>query len=97
MRFGLILLGIIGLCSVIGSVIPQGETVAFYAKKYQQLHGYILMLGLNDVFHGWFFISVSALLCLNLTLCSLVRIRSVVLSAKTEQSRAAALPNEHAH
>ena len=94
MRFGLILLGIIGICSVVGSVIPQGETVAFYAKKYQQLHGYILLLGLNDMFHGWFFISVSALLCLNLTLCSLVRIRSVVRSAKTEQSRAAALPNE---
>lgn len=94
MRFGLILLGIIGLCSVIGSVIPQGETVAFYAKKYQQLHGYILLLGLNDVFHGWFFITVSALLCLNLSFCSLLRIKQVVLSAKTEQARAAALPNE---
>ena len=94
MRFGLILLGIIGICSVVGSVIPQGEAVAFYAKKYQELHGYILLLGLDDVFHGWFFITVSALLCLNLTFCSILRINNVVRAAKTERNRAAVMPDE---
>ena len=94
MHFGLILLGIIGLCSVVGSVIPQGEAVSFYAKKYQEAHGYILLLGLDDVFHGWFFITVSALLCLNLTFCSILRINNVVRAAKTERNRAAVMPDE---
>ena len=35
MRFGLILLGLIGLCSVAGTVIPQGREIAWYAQTYR--------------------------------------------------------------
>ena len=37
MRFGLLLLGLIGLCSVAGTVIPQGREIAWYAQTYRCL------------------------------------------------------------
>ena len=74
MRFGIILLLLIALCSVAGSVIPQQREIAYYAQNYAQLHPAILFLKLNNVFESWYFIVLLALLCLNLTLCSVVRV-----------------------
>ncbi len=93
MRFGLLLLGLIGLCSVAGTVIPQGREIAWYAQTYRSFHGIILLLGLNRVFESRYFILLLVLLCLNLSLCSLVRIRSVVWAAKGETARAAKTPD----
>ena len=77
MRFGLLLLGLIAACSVIGTVIPQGREISWYAQTYKSYHGIMLLLKLNDVFHSWYFQSLLALLGLNLTLCSVLRIHSV--------------------
>lgn len=93
MRFGLILLGLIGVCSVVGTVIPQGREIAWYAQTYRAFHGVILLLGLNRVFESWYFIALLVLLCLNLSLCSLLRVRGLVNAAKTETQRAAAMPD----
>ena len=93
MRFGLLLLGLIGLCSVVGTVIPQGREIAWYAQTYPSFHGTILLLGLNRVFESWYFIVLLVLLCLNLSLCSLLRIRRVVKASKSETERAARLPD----
>ena len=92
MRFGILLLLLIALCSVLGSVIPQGKEVAWYAQTYQQVHGWILLLGLNRVFQSWYFIALLVLLCLNLSLCSLLRIRRVVKEGNGEIEQAAAWP-----
>ena len=92
MRFGLLLLGLIAACSVAGTVIPQGREIAWYAQTYRSFHGAILLLRLNRVFESWYFITLLVLLCLNLSLCSLLRIRSVVKASKGERSRAARLP-----
>jgi len=93
MRFGIILLVLIALCSVAGTVIPQGREVAWYAQTYRSLHGYILLLRLHRVFESWYFIALLVLLCLNLSLCSVLRIRTVVKAAKTETERAAKTPD----
>ena len=66
MRFGIILLLLIAACSVVGSVIPQERGAAWYAQNYTTIHPYLLMLGLDHVFRGWFFITLLVLLCLNL-------------------------------
>ena len=92
MRFGILLLVLIAACSVAGSVIPQGREIGWYAQTYQSFHGAILMLGLNRVFQSWYFIALLVLLCLNLSLCSLVRIRRVVKEGKGEIEQAAAWP-----
>ena len=89
MTFGMILLGWILLCSFPGSVIAQGNTPDWYVQTYPDWHGVILKLGLDDVFGSWFFITLLALLCLNLTLCSLIRIRNVVKASKKAAASAA--------
>lgn len=89
MTFGMILLGLILLCSFPGSVIAQGNTPDWYVKTYPDWHGVILTLGLDDVFGSWYFIALLLLLCLNLTLCSLIRIRNVVKASKTAVLHAA--------
>ena len=87
MRFGILLLVLIAALSVIGTVIPQGREISWYAQNYRSLHGTILMLKLHDVYHSWYFQLLLVLLGLNLTLCSLVRIRTVLRSAGTETER----------
>lgn len=89
MTFGMILLGLILLCSFPGSVIAQGNTPDWYVQAYPDWHGWILRLGLDDVFGSWYFITLLALLCLNLTLCSLIRIRSVVKASRNAAGAAA--------
>ncbi len=93
MRFGILLLLLIAALSVVGTVIPQGQEVSWYAQNYGTLHGAILLLRLNRVFESWYFAVLLALLCLNLSLCSLLRIRTVIRTARTETERAAKLPN----
>ena len=77
MRFGILLLALIAILSIVGTVIPQGREIAWYAQTYRSFHGMILVLKLYDVFHSWYFQTILVLLGLNLTLCSLLRIRSV--------------------
>ena len=94
MRFGILLLVLIALCSVAGSVIPQGREIAWYAQTYQEAHGLILMLGLHRVFQSWYFITLLVLLCLNLSLCSLLRLRSLAGNRGREAALLAARPDE---
>ena len=93
MRFGILLLCLIAACSVAGTVIPQGREVAWYAQNYPSAHPLILTFRLNRVFESWYFITLLALLCLNLSLCSLLRIRTVVRASRGEVERAAAMPD----
>ena len=91
MRFGILLLALIAACSVIGTVIPQEREVAWYAQNYGSIHGAILLLRLDRIFTGWFFILLIGLLGLNLTLCSILRIAAVARAAKDEKGRTARL------
>ena len=89
MAFGMILLVLILICSLAGSLIAQGNDPAWYVQTYPGWHGTLLMLGLDDVFNSWYFITLLVLLCLNLTLCSLIRIRRVAKAAKHAPEHAA--------
>ena len=93
MRFGILLLALIAVCSVAGTVIPQGREIAFYAQTYRSFHGVLLVLQLHNIFESGYFVALLALLCLNLSLCSILRIRTVVRGAKTETERAAKMPD----
>ena len=93
MRFGILLLGLIAALSVAGTVVPQGREISWYAETYRSFHGVILLLRLHDVFHSWYFQLLLVLLGLNLTLCSLVRIRSVAKARRTETERLLKAPD----
>lgn len=89
MTFGMVLLALILICSFAGSIIAQGNAPGWYVQTYPDWHGTILMLGLHDVFNSWYFITLMALLCLNLTLCSLIRVRRVGKASRNAPEHAA--------
>nr|WP_325297332.1 cytochrome c biogenesis protein ResB [uncultured Dysosmobacter sp.] len=91
MAFGMVLLVLILICSLAGSLIAQGNDPSWYVQTYPGWHGPLLALGLDDVFNSWYFITLLVLLCLNLVLCSLLRIRRVVKAAKNAPANAAKL------
>lgn len=89
MAFGMILLVLILICALAGSLIAQGNDPSWYVQTFPEHHGLLLALGVNDVFNSWYFITLLVLLCLNLTLCSLIRIRRVAKAARQAPEHAA--------
>ena len=74
MRFGMILLVLVMVLSVVGSLIPQKEQAMTYVRAYGADKATLLMaLGWNDLFHTWYFLALEGLLCINLLLCSILR------------------------
>ena len=69
MRFGMLLLVLVMICSLVGSLIPQGEEAMTYVRAYgADPARWIMALGLEDIFHTWYFYLLELLLCGNLIL-----------------------------
>lgn len=77
MKFGMILLVVITAISLAGTVITQGQAEEYYLTNYS-MGQLILNLGLDNVYFTPYFLGLGILLILNLTLCSLVRFRSLL-------------------
>lgn len=78
MKFAVILLVILALACTVGSVIPQGEQTTWYTANYStQAAGAILLFGLDDLFHCWWFVALTLFLCLNLLCCNVLRFPSL--------------------
>ena len=89
MQFGMILLVLVIACSVAGSLIVQQREPMEYVTRYgEDAAKVITALQLDNVFSSPCFIILMAALCLNLTLCSLVRLPKTVKAAKQLLSRA---------
>jgi len=88
MTFGIVLLILTVIVSVIGSVIPQQREAMFYVMEYPQYCSLIIRLGLDHVFTHPVFLVLVALLCLNLTLCSVVRFRRIPQQDRKERALA---------
>jgi cytochrome c biogenesis protein len=81
LRLAILLLLAIALFSVAGTVIEQGETLAFYQANYPEhpaLFGFltwktILTLGLDHVYRTWWFLSLLILFGSSLTACTFKR------------------------
>ncbi|MGX8692324.1 MAG: cytochrome c biogenesis protein ResB [Clostridia bacterium] len=93
MRFGILLLILIAAFSIVGSVIPQGRELSWYVENYPGTHPALLFLGFHRIFKSWYFVLLLVLLCLNLTLCSLVRVFSVVRADRNALAAAARMPD----
>ena len=74
MRFGMLLLILVIALSFIGSMVPQQRAAMDYVQRYgAKAAQAILLLGFDDIFSAPYFIVIMAALCVNLTLCSVVR------------------------
>ena len=75
MKFGMILLVLVIICSLAGSLIVQQREPMEYVNRYgADAAQLILLLGLNDVFSAPYFFVLMGALSLNLILCSIVRL-----------------------
>ena len=90
MQFAIILLVILAAACAGGSFIPQGLSPEQYAAQYsERVAGLIVGLRLDDVFHAWWFLVLTAFLCGNLLLCNLIRLPQLI-----RRTRAAADPGK---
>ena len=97
MTFGMILLVLIAACSVAGSLIPQQRETMEYVSRYgADAAEWIMRLGLHDVFSASYFIVLMAALCLNLLLCSVIRVVKLRGAGKRLQAAAAAMERKPA-
>lgn len=97
MTFGMILLVLIAACSVAGSLIPQQRETMEYVSRYgADAAEWIMRLGLHDVFSAPYFIVLMAALCLNLLLCSVIRVVKLRGAGKRLQAAAAAMERKPA-
>ena len=89
MKFGMILLVLVIACSVAGSLIVQQGEAMDYVRRYGADAAQLIMaLGLDDVFSAPYFIVLMAALCLNLTLCSIVRLPRTIRAAAALRGQA---------
>ena len=81
LRLAILLLLLIALFSISGTLIEQGESLAFYQANYPEhpaLFGFlnwqiILSIGLNHVYSTWWFLSLLILFGTSLTACTFTR------------------------
>ena len=79
MRFGMLLLILLIVLSFVGSMVPQQRAAMDYVQRYGAKPAQaILLLGFDDIFSTPYFIAIMAALCVNLTLCSIVRFPKTV-------------------
>ena len=79
MPFAIALLVLLAAACAFSSTVSQGLTYDQYAAEYgERTAGLILALNLDDAFHSWWFIGLSAFLCLNLLCCNLIRLPALL-------------------
>ncbi len=91
LRLAIALLLAIALFSISGTVIEQGQTLAFYQANYPEhpaLFGFltwkvILWLGLDHVYRTWWFLALLILFGASLTACTFTRQFPTLKSAQT--------------
>ena len=84
MKFAIGVLIVLALVCTLGSVIPQGNAGEWYTQNYSPaVAGAILLFGLGDVFHAWWFVVLTIILCANLLGCNLVHLPGLIRRMKT--------------
>ena len=92
MGFAIGLLVVLAAACVGASFVTQGQSAAWYEQVYGAgAARLILGTGLDDAFHSWWFLTLTAFLCGNLLLCNLTRLKPLIARTRREADPAAAL------
>ena len=79
----IIILCLITAACIAGTLIPQNRGPAFYFQNYGgTIFNFIMIFSLNDLYHSIWFISLLVMLCLNITVCTAMRIKPLFKAAK---------------
>lgn len=92
MGFAISLLTVLAAACVVASFVTQGQSAAWYAQIYGEGTAKLIVgLDLDDAFHSWWFLTLTAFLCGNLLLCNLTRLKPLIARTKREGDPRAAL------
>ena len=78
MRASIVLLITLGIIASFGTIIPQGYSNDVILEQYGSYLGQlILVLGLDDLYHAWWFIALGMLLFAQVLICTFRRMKKV--------------------
>lgn len=84
MKVAISILILLIVACVAGSLITQGYSENYYLNLYSENTVHLIFaLGLNDVFHTWWFIVLTVFLCISIIGCNLLRYKPIVNKMKT--------------
>jgi cytochrome c biogenesis protein len=84
-RFAFFIISLLVVTSIIGTILPQGQPLAFYMEKYGQANAIIMeILGFTSTYNSIWFQFLLLILCLNLVICSVDRIPQVLKFIKKD-------------
>jgi len=76
-KLTVVLLVLLAATSIIGTIIPQNSSPAFYFQNYgESLYKLFSVLGVFDMYNAWWFLTLLALLAVNIVVCSIDRLRA---------------------
>jgi cytochrome c biogenesis protein len=79
LNFALFIISAIAITSIAGTIIPQGESIQFYAERFGSKPAVILeLLDITNMYSSYWFLGLLILFCLNLIVCTWVRIPGVL-------------------
>ncbi len=77
-QLALIIIASLAITSIIGTIIPQGESINFYLERYgARSTVFFEILALNEMYGSFWFRTLLFLFCLNLIACSINRLPSI--------------------
>jgi cytochrome c biogenesis protein len=77
--FALLIISTITITSIAGTIIQQGESLQFYAQRYGERPAIILeLLDITNMYSSYWFQGLLILFCLNLVVCTWVRLPGVL-------------------
>ncbi len=66
---------ILAITSIIGTILPQGESLQFYLENYGPFYFKIIKtLQLYDTYHAWWYLALMGLFSVNLIVCTIKRL-----------------------
>ena len=77
-KLALVTLFLIAVTSIIGTLVPQKESLEWYTARYgPEIAQLFAVLDIPDMYSSWWFLALLLLLCLNLVICSIDRFPGV--------------------
>lgn len=84
-KLALFTLFLLAVTSIIGTVIPQKESVEWYIQNYSETTARIFqVLSIPDMYNSWWFLGLLGLLSTNLIICSIDRFPGVWKQVKAD-------------
>ncbi|MGB3209957.1 MAG: cytochrome c biogenesis protein ResB [Desulforhopalus sp.] len=78
-NFALFIISAIAVTSIAGTIVPQGESIQFYADRFGSKPAVILeLLDITNMYSSYWFQGLLILFCLNLIVCTWVRFPGVL-------------------